>query len=295
MTYPYSSDDRPDPADRQPAVRARVPDHVHRGVFSTGAIVMTGPNEFVIDFVQNLGRPFQVVARVILPHGVMPQFVDALGKNIDLFRQRYGPLPTVNNRADQIVVGNGPLPPPSPAAPTTSGENPAPLSPVPLAHGASGTQGIGGAGNAVPGSSAPAGAANAGAGNTGTPPPIPGTFSIDTNGGSSVTPLQPPVQQPRRLSPQEIYDELKLRDDVLSGSYANAVMIGHGPYEFSFDFITNFYPQSAVSARVFVASGQVGLFYDSIKSTWDQFRQRMQGPNPPDSPEPPMNPNGDTL
>ena len=41
----------------------------------------------------------------------------------------------------------------------------------------------------------------------------------------------------------------KMRDDIHSGSYANAVMIGHGPHEFSFDFITNFYPQSAVSAR----------------------------------------------
>ncbi len=109
MNQPLSPDDRPDPNDRQPAVRARVPDHIHRGVFSTGAIVMTGPNEFVIDFVQNLGRPFQVVARVVLPHAVMPQFVDALGKNIDLFRQRFGPLPTVQQRAEQIVIGNAPI------------------------------------------------------------------------------------------------------------------------------------------------------------------------------------------
>lgn len=280
MTHPYSPDDRPDPADRQPAVRARVPDHVHRGVFSTGAIVMTGPNEFVIDFVQNLGRPFQVVARVILPHAVMPQFVDALGKNIDLFRQRYGPLPTVNNRSEQIIIGNGPAPASTaPASPTNPSESNQPTTPLQLAQGSTGNPP-----GTAPGVAGPATGPSGGAGNS--PPPIPGTFSIDTNGGSTMSPLPPP-NQPRRLSPQEIYDELKLRDDILSGSYANAVMIGHGPYEFSFDFITNFYPQSAVSCRVFVASGQVGLFFDSIKSTWEQFRQRLQGPQPPDAPPPP--------
>ena len=275
MTHPFSPEDRPDPLDRQPTVRARVPDHIHLGVFSTGAIVMTGPNEFVIDFVQNLGRPFQVVARVILPHSVMPQFVDALGKNLDLFRQRYGPLPTVTNRAEQIIVGNVPTAPLSPVAPPQPAAAPGVEPPLQTAQGASGNAGAGdtGAGNA---------------GNSGNVPPVvPGTFSIDTAGGSSVSPLPPPPPPnptPRRLSPQEIYDELKIRDEILSGSYANAVMIGHGPYEFSFDFITNFYPQSAVSCRVFVASGQVALFYDSIKSTWEQFRQRLQGPQPPEGP-----------
>ena len=29
---------------------ARVPDHVADGCFSTGAIVMTGPSEYVVDF-----------------------------------------------------------------------------------------------------------------------------------------------------------------------------------------------------------------------------------------------------
>ena len=62
-------------------------------------------------------------------------------------------------------------------------------------------------------------------------------------------------------------------------------MIGHGPHEFSFDFITNFFPNSAVSARVFLSSGQVPRFYDSLKGTWDQMRSRMQPP-PGDFPGP---------
>lgn len=83
---------------------------------------------------------------------------------------------------------------------------------------------------------------------------------------------------------QDIYDDLKIRDEFLSGAYANAVMIGHGPHEFSFDFITNFYPHSAVSSRVFLAAGQIPRLFESLKGTWEQLRNRMQPP--PDNPFP---------
>ncbi len=124
MTFPLSPDDRPDP-NEQHAVRARVPDHVARGVFSTGVIVMTAPTEFVIDFIQNLGRPHQVVARVVMPHPVLPQFVDALLKNIELYRGRYGNLPTPNisgmtitSASGNVPIPNAPPPPPQPKAPS---------------------------------------------------------------------------------------------------------------------------------------------------------------------------------
>ena len=55
-------------------------------------------------------------------------------------------------------------------------------------------------------------------------------------------------------------------------------MIGHGPYEFSFDFITQFYPQPAVSARVFMASGHVVRLLDSLKTSWEQIRNRYGYP-----------------
>ena len=45
---------------------------------------------------------------------------------------------------------------------------------------------------------------------------------------------------------------------MLSGRYANAVLIRHSATEFCFDFITNFYPQSAVSARVYIAAPHLG-------------------------------------
>ena len=115
-------------------ISALVPESVSAGVFSTGAIVMTGSSEFVVDFIQNLGQPTQLAARVIVPHGVLPQFIEALNKNIQVYSDRYGPIPA----------------PPTPAA------------------------------------------------------------------------TEPPPTQP---TPQEIYDDLKVSDDVMTGRYANGMMI----------------------------------------------------------------------
>ena len=46
---------------RQEHLSARVPEGVGSGVFSTGVIVMSGATEFVLDFVQSLGQPRQIV------------------------------------------------------------------------------------------------------------------------------------------------------------------------------------------------------------------------------------------
>lgn len=183
------SPENPDPNAQNQALRARVPDDVADGCFSTGAVVMTGPSEFVVDFLQTIGRPHRVARRVVIPHPVMPQFVDALKKNVELYTNRFGP------------------------------------------------------------------------------PPTP----------------QQPAQDPeaRRPTPQEIYDDLKLPDEVLSGTYANGVMISHGANEFGLDFLTSFFPQSAVSARIFVAAGQVPRLLDSLQNALHQLEQRRQGNPPP--------------
>lgn len=182
-----SPEDRPDPNEGNPALRARVPDDVADGCFSTGAIVMTGPSEFIVDFLQTIGRPHRVARRVVIPHPVMPQFIEALNTNLDLYKSRFG----------------------EPPAPPTQNPN-----------------------------------------------------------------------QARRPTPQEIYDDLKMPDEVLSGVYANGVMIGHGASEFGLDFLTSFFPQSAVSARVFVAAGQVPRLLESLRGAVRQLEQRQQGAPP---------------
>src|SRR5438046_1928053 len=87
-------------------VTARVPEKVARGSFSTGALVIQGPHEFVIDFVLNMVQPHQIVSRVVLPPSIMPSFLAALRENLNNYTQRFGPPPTL------------PTPPPPPTPPS---------------------------------------------------------------------------------------------------------------------------------------------------------------------------------
>ena len=72
---------------------ARVPEKVGLGVFSTGTIVMHGPHDFVIDFLQSLAMPRRVAARVILPPTVVPLFLAAMQDNFAKYTAAFGPLP----------------------------------------------------------------------------------------------------------------------------------------------------------------------------------------------------------
>ncbi len=114
--------------------------------------------------------------------------------------------------------------------------------------------------------------------------------------GSPPPPPQPPPNQPPPKPPSidEIYDQLKLPDEMLSGAYSNAVMISHTPAEFCFDFITNFYPRSAVSARVYLAAPQVPGLLNTLTRSFQQYQQKIQQPPPqshhrPHDLQPPVN------
>ena len=71
-------------------IGARVPEHVGAGVFSTGTVVLNGPDEFVIDFLQGLARPPRIAARVIVNPRVMAQFVAALRENLQKYEAVFG-------------------------------------------------------------------------------------------------------------------------------------------------------------------------------------------------------------
>lgn len=179
-------------------VSARVPERVAKGVFSTGAIVLQGPDEFVIDFILKLAQPHQVVARIVLPTQVVPRFIAALEQNLKIYQQNFGSVPQM----------------PKPKDPSM-GETPPPDSIV------------------------------------------------------------------------DLYEHLKLPDEMLGGCYANAVMIGHAPAEFCFDFITNIYPRSVVSSRVFMSAPQAPALLDVLGRTWKKFLEtRGQEPQlPPEEPD----------
>jgi hypothetical protein len=114
-----------------------------------------------------------------------------------------------------------------------------------------------------------------------------------------------PPTPPRQPTIQEIYDDLKMTDDTLAGTYANAVMMAHGTSEFTFDFITRFFPTAAVAARVFLAAPQVPKMMESLAVSLNRYKQRMeaarnqqqqqppppgQGPQEPPMSHPPMGP-----
>jgi hypothetical protein len=84
-----------------------------------------------------------------------------------------------------------------------------------------------------------------------------------------------PPTPPRQPTIQEIYDDLKLSDEAHAGAYANAVLMSHGTSEFTFDFITRFFPTAAVSARVFLAAPQVPRLLESLVSSLGRYRQRV--------------------
>jgi hypothetical protein len=283
MTDGYqSSEDRPDPADRAPHLRARVPDHVATGVFSTGAIVVTGPTEFIIDFLQTIGRPHRVAARVIIPHPVMPQFIEALGKNLSIYSDRFGPPPNPPGFSGPATAAGATavpqvLPEPSSHSPSQSaqssqspqsGSAPPSSGQTPIKSGDSFGSAFGST-DVFPGSNVP----NSGDAPTGDKGHLPPGHDSDD--------AVPAALPARRPTPQEIYDDLKIPDSVLSGAYANGVMIGHGASEFGLDFLTSFYPQSAVSSRVFMAAGQIPRLLESLQQAMRQLANQRNPPRPP--------------
>jgi hypothetical protein len=99
----------------------------------------------------------------------------------------------------------------------------------------------------------------------------------------SIKPLPtgtPPAEPP---SVEEIYKDLKLSDDVLSGAYADHVLIVHSPAEFCFEFITRFFPRAAVSARVLMSAPHIPSVLQTLSRSWQQFQQK-HGTNPPQPP-----------
>jgi len=170
-------------------IGARVPEKVARGVFSTGALVLQGASEFVLDFVLRMNQPHQVVARVVMPNHLVPQFIEALRTNLDNYRKVFG--------------------------------NPPPATP----------------------------------------------------------PGQPPQKPP---TIEEIYQDLKISEDVMVGAYTNAVMVLHSATEFCLEFIAQFYPRSIITARVFLSAPQVPVLLNTLNQSWQTFQAKLaQQQRPP--------------
>jgi Protein of unknown function (DUF3467) len=106
-------------------------------------------------------------------------------------------------------------------------------------------------------------------------PPRPPQQAQPHQGADPGAPNAPPTPPPAPPPITEVYEQLKLPDDMLGGSYANAVVISHSHAEFCFDFICNFYPRSVVTSRVYMAAPHVTEVFDSLQRCLDQFRQKQ--------------------
>jgi hypothetical protein len=59
-------------------------------VYCTGQIIHDSPKEFVIDFLQGLNRPFQVVARVVMTPQTMAEFIQTFQQNLSNYTKSFG-------------------------------------------------------------------------------------------------------------------------------------------------------------------------------------------------------------
>ena len=114
---PNVTEETNNPADDKPQsenvshapVAARVPEKVARGIFCTGQVILDSPKEFVIDFLQGLTRPYQVVSRVVLTPQTVAELSDALGKNIEAYTKNFGapaPVPGPPPKNRPTLAGN---------------------------------------------------------------------------------------------------------------------------------------------------------------------------------------------
>jgi hypothetical protein len=179
-------------------IAARVPERGNRGVFATHALVLTGNQELVCDFLLRMVPPYMLAARVVLPYTALVPVVKAVSENLDNYRSRFG----------------------------------APM----------------------------------------TPPPPP-----------------PNAPQPNIV---EVYEQLKISDEVAVGAYANTLMISHTIGEFCLDFILDLFPKPVVTQRIYMSAVHIPGFLNTLKRTLDQLQQRQQQspPQPPQQNPPPQDP-----
>jgi len=98
------------------------------------------------------------------------------------------------------------------------------------------------------------------------------------NAAPAAPPPPPPGYVPPRI--EEIYDALKITEEVLAAPHANTLMITHSQTDFCFDFILDLFPRPTVVSRVYVSAAQVPPLLDTLKRTL----QRLTQPPPPQEP-----------
>jgi len=215
-------------------VGARVPEKIGRGVFASALMVLQTNELFVLDLLSMTSQPQQVVGRIIMTVASFSNFLAALRLNVKHYESEIGPL-------------KARLSPPQPDSPPMPGEpNPTGTEAVDAGEGIGGGTG-GGLG--------PWG---------GQTPQTGGGMMPETPHAHSTSSPPGPIT--------ELYEQVKFPEDLLGGTFANAVMIRHTPEEFCFDFISSLYPRPIVVSRVFAAAGRVPSFIDAMAGSLGRYQ-----------------------
>jgi hypothetical protein len=220
-------------------VSALVPEQISRGVFSTGVIAITGNTEFVLDFVLIVGTPSTVVSRVICTHEALRRIVAAIRRNVEAFSGRVG------GTESEVRVALDQHPPPA-ATNASRGEH----QQIPDSIGT----------EQFVGASIP--------------------VSDDANKRLS-SPRESPEEEgsdrksnATKQNPLDLYDDIIVPDEVQVGVYANGLIIGHTNAEFKLDFVSNLFPKSVVTSRIFMSAPQLVRLLDTLERTLQQFDQK---------------------
>jgi hypothetical protein len=218
-------------------VSALVPEQVSRGVFSTGVIAITGNTEFILDFVLVVGTPSTVVSRVICTHEALRRIVAAIRRNVEAFTGR-----VAATNSDGLVAAEY-------APPATSTESRADDGQMPDTIG---TEQFVGA--SIPVVNDPA-------------------ASDAVSSGKSGNDLK---SNARKQSPLDLYDDIIVPDEVQVGVYANGLIIGHTNSEFKLDFVSNMFPKSVVTSRIFMSAPQLMRLLETLDRTLQQFDEKRK-------------------
>jgi len=222
-------------------VSAVVPEHVSRGVFSTGVIAITGNTEFVLDFVLTIGTPSTVVSRVICTHDVLRRIVAAIRRNVESFTDRVGSMATESRvEAAQHT-------PPSDASESGAEDAQIPDS--------IGTEQFVGASIPVPDEPKECGSSSG--------------ESIEESGSDLES-------NAIKQNPLDLYDDIIVADEIQVGVYANGLIIGHTNSEFKLDFVSNMFPKSVVTSRIFMSAPQLVRLLDTLERTLQQFDEKRR-------------------
>ena len=221
-------------------VSAIVPEQVSRGVFSTGVIAITGNTEFVLDFVLNVGAPSTVVARVICPHEALSRIVAAIQRNVEAFTQRGGTAGSEKPLVSDVQPGTSVMG-------NSQGEQGAIADSI-------GNEQFVGASIPIPDQETAKAAA--------------GAFEVPNAGDANLNAA--------KQSPLDLYDDIIVPDDIQVGVYANGLIIGHTNSEFKLDFVSNMFPKSVVTSRIFMSAPQLIRLLDTLNRTWHQFDEKRK-------------------